>query len=258
MEYAFKWVRILYIASAFVTDASSKPSRSLAKIATIVAIATLSSKVTGAARQMATAAVFGVGPAVGAYGFAYTIPSFFLILLGRINGSFHSAIVGVLAKKERSDVKPVIETIATLLVGLLLVVSIGLIVFAEPILRLTASGLFISPKEALRQGIDPAAYTITQQTRLIAITQLRIMAPITLVLGLIGIGFGPEQIQYGVAKIFTADQLRYRSSGWFCGLRARSQAARYSRSTSLPKSIESQNSLPVKLDNGLFLSLLHR
>lgn len=167
-----------------------------------------------------------------------------LILLGGINSTFHCAIVGVLAKKERSDVNPVIETITTLPVGLLLGVTIGLIVFAEPILRLTASGLFSSPEEALRQGIDPAAHTITQQTRLIAIT---------LFWGLIGIGFGPEQIQYGVAKIFTADQLRYRSSGWFCGLRARSQATRYSRSTSLPKSIESQNSLPVKL--GIWIDL---
>lgn len=82
----------------------SQPRRSLVRIATIVAIATLISKVTGAARQMATAAVFGVGPAVGAYGFAYAIPSFFLVLLSGINGPFHSDIVGVLAKKECSDV----------------------------------------------------------------------------------------------------------------------------------------------------------
>lgn len=173
-----------------MTDAPSKPGRSLAKIATIVAIATLISKVIGAARQMTTAAVFGVGPAVGAYGFAYAIPSFFLILLGGINGPFHSAIVGVLAKKERSEVKPVIETITTLLIGVLLLVTIGLIIFAEPILRLMASGLFISPEDALRQGIDPATYAITQQTRLIAISQFKIMAPIALFSGLIGIGFG--------------------------------------------------------------------
>lgn len=173
-----------------MTNAPPKPRRSLAKIATIVAIATLISKVIGAARQMTTAAVFGVGPAVGAYGFAYAIPSFFLILLGGINGPFHSAIVGVLAKKERSEVKPVIETITTLLIGVLLLVTIGLIIFAEPILRLMASGLFISPEEAVRQGIDPATYAITQQTRLIAISQFKIMAPIALFSGLIGIGFG--------------------------------------------------------------------
>lgn len=68
--------------------------------------------------------------------------------------------------------------------------TIGLIVFAEPILRFTASGLFISPEEALRQGIDSATYAVTQKTRLIAITQFKIMAPIALFSGLIGIGFG--------------------------------------------------------------------
>lgn len=55
---------------------------------------------------------------------------------------------------------------------------------------LTASGLFISPETALSQGIDQSTYAITQQTRLIAISQFRIMAPIALFSGLIGIGFG--------------------------------------------------------------------
>ena len=173
-----------------MTDAPSKRRRSLASVATIVEIATLISKLAGASRQMATAAAFGVGPAAGAYSFAYVIPSFFLILLGGINGPFHSAIVSVLAKKDRKEVEPVIESVTTLLVGVLLLVTIGLIVFAEPILRLTASGLFISPEKAFSQGIDAATYAITEQTRSIAIAQFKIMAPIAVFSGLIGIGFG--------------------------------------------------------------------
>lgn len=173
-----------------MTDAPSKRRRSLASVATIVAIATLISKLAGASRQMATAAAFGVGPAAGAYSFAYVIPSFFLILLGGINGPFHSAIVSVLAKKDRKEVEPVIESVTTLLVGVLLLVTIGLIVFAEPILQLTASGLFVSPEKALAQGIDAATYAITEQTRSIAIAQFKIMAPIAVFSGLIGIGFG--------------------------------------------------------------------
>ena len=57
-----------------------KPSRSLAGIAGIVAVATLISKVFGLVRQQAIAAAFGVGAAVDAYSYAYVIPGFLLIL----------------------------------------------------------------------------------------------------------------------------------------------------------------------------------
>ena len=61
---------------------SSKPSRSLAGIAGIVAIATLISKVFGLVRQVAIAAAFGTKAAYGAYQYSSIIPGFFLILLG--------------------------------------------------------------------------------------------------------------------------------------------------------------------------------
>jgi putative peptidoglycan lipid II flippase len=53
-----------------------KPSRSLAGIAGIVAVATLISKVFGLVRQQAIAAAFGVGAAVDAFSYAYVIPGF--------------------------------------------------------------------------------------------------------------------------------------------------------------------------------------
>ena len=90
-----------------------KTSRSLASIAGIVALATLISKFFGLFRQMAIAAAFGVGPAAGAFNFAYVIPGFLFILLGGINGPFHSAIVSALAKRKREEVAPIFETIAT-------------------------------------------------------------------------------------------------------------------------------------------------
>ena len=78
----------------------TKKSRSLAGIAGIVALATLISKIFGLIREQVVAAAFGVGPVVNAYAFAYVIPGFLLILLGGINGPFHSALVSVLAKKK--------------------------------------------------------------------------------------------------------------------------------------------------------------
>ncbi len=170
----------------FVTESSKPARRSLANIAAIVAIATLISKIAGLLRQQIIAAAFGVGPVYEAYNFSYVIPSFFLILLGGINGPFHSAMVSVLSKRPEKDAAPLIETVTTLVGGILIVVTIALMVFAAPLLHLVAPGLFIS----LDQAKSPESYQLIMQTQAIAIEQLRIMAPMALLAGLIGIGFG--------------------------------------------------------------------
>ena len=153
-----------------------KSSRTLVGIAGIVAAATLISKVFGLVRQQAIAAAFGVGPAVDAYTYAYVIPGFLLVLLGGINGPFHSAIVSTLAKRKPEEAAPLVETITTLVTGILLLVTVILIVFADPLLSLVAPGLHETPA-----GLE---------IRAIAIQQFRIMAPLALLAGLIGIGFG--------------------------------------------------------------------
>lgn len=153
-----------------------KPSRSLAGIAGIVAIATLISKVAGLVRQQAIAAAFGVGAAVDAYNYAYVIPGFLLVLLGGINGPFHSAIVSVLAKRKQEEAAPLVETITTLVGGALLLVSIALFFLAVPAIDLVAPGL-----NQTSAGLE---------IREIAIQQFRIMAPMAFLAGVIGIGFG--------------------------------------------------------------------
>ncbi|MEA5508561.1 murein biosynthesis integral membrane protein MurJ [Crocosphaera sp. UHCC 0190] len=151
---------------------SAKPkTRSLASIAGIVAFATLISKIFGLVREQAIAAAFGVGPVVNAYAYAYVIPGFLLILLGGINGPFHSALISVLAKRDKSEAAPLVETVTTIVSLFLLIVTLALIFFA---------GTFIS---ALAPGLEGAA-------KAIAIQQLQIMAPLALLAGLIGIGFG--------------------------------------------------------------------
>ena len=146
-------------------------SRSLTGIAGIVAFATLISKVFGLVREQAVAAAFGVGAVANAYVYANIIPGFLFILLGGINGPFHSSIVSVLAKREKSAAAPLLETVTTLVSGVLLVVTILLILFAPTFIDLVAPGL-------------------DEPVRAIAIQQLRIMAPMALLAGLIGIGFG--------------------------------------------------------------------
>ncbi|KOP23156.1 hypothetical protein AMR41_27620 [Hapalosiphon sp. MRB220] len=152
-----------------------KVSRSLAGIAGIIAAATLISKVFGLVRQQVIAAAFGLGPAADAFNYAYTIPGFLLILLGGINGPFYSAVVSVLAKRKKEEAAPLVETITTLVGGVLLIASILLVIFAPTVIDLFAPGLKVPGKELVRA---------------IAINQLQIMAPMAVLAGLIGIGFG--------------------------------------------------------------------
>ncbi|MBD2384504.1 murein biosynthesis integral membrane protein MurJ [Cylindrospermum sp. FACHB-282] len=154
-----------------MTQQDQKTSRSFAGIAGIVAAATLISKVFGLVRQQAIAAAFGVGAAATAYSYAYIIPGFLLILLGGVNGPLHSAIISVLAKRKREEAAPLVETVTTLVGGLLLVVTFAQIFFADAI-------------------VDLVGYGLEATTRAIAIQQIRIMAPMALFAGLIGIGFG--------------------------------------------------------------------
>ena len=150
---------------------NKQSSRSLASIAGIVAAATLVSKVFGLVREQIIAAAFGVGDVINAYAYAYVIPGFLLILLGGINGPFHSALVSALSKRDKSEAAPIVETVTTLVSLFLLLVTIITIVFA---------GTFI----------DLLGPQLTPDVRDIAILQLQIMAPIALLAGLIGIGFG--------------------------------------------------------------------
>lgn len=163
------WIRLI---GATVSD-SPKPARSLAGIAGIVAAATLLSKVVGLLRQQGIAAAFSVGPVADAYGLAYVIPGFLLVLLGGINGPFHSAIVSVIAKRKKEDIAPLIETLNTLTAIALFTLTVALIVFADPIISLVG------------YGVDPSA-----ASHAIAVRQLQIMAPMAIFAGLIGIGFG--------------------------------------------------------------------
>lgn len=148
-----------------------KTARSLASIATIVAIATLFSKLAGLVRQQAIAAEFGVGAAVDAYNYAYVIPGFLFILLGGINGPFHSSIISVVLKHPPEKAAPLVETITTFVGGVLLILTGILMVFAEPIVGIIAP------------GAGP-------EIQAIAAEQFQIMAPLAVLSGLIGIGFG--------------------------------------------------------------------
>lgn len=172
-----------------MSQEQKKVTRSLAGIAGIVAAATIISKVVGLVRQVAIGAAFGTDAIAEAYNFAYIVPGFLLILLGGINGPFYSAIVSVLAKRKKEEAAPLVETMTTLVGVVLLAVTILLVVFAGNLIDLTTPGLDQRPDGELIKAI--------------ATRQLQIMAPMAVLAGLIGIGFGTLNVanQYWLPSI---------------------------------------------------------
>ena len=80
-----------------MTANKKKTPPSVGSIAKIVAIATLVSKLFGFVRELIVSAAFGLGAVKNAYAYAYTIPGFLFVLIGGLNGPFHSALVSVLS-----------------------------------------------------------------------------------------------------------------------------------------------------------------
>ena len=146
-------------------------ARSLKGIALVVTLGTLLSKFGGLARQLAIAAAFGVGAAYDAYNYAYVLPGFLLILLGGINGPFHSAMVSVLSRRPRQESAHILAALNTSVSAILLLVTVLLVVAADPLITLVGPGL------------SPDLHRI-------AVVQLQVMAPMALLVGLIGLGFG--------------------------------------------------------------------
>ncbi|MEC7383008.1 MAG: murein biosynthesis integral membrane protein MurJ, partial [Cyanobacteriota bacterium] len=145
--------------------------RSLKRIALVVTVGTLLSKVGGLVRQLVIAAAFGVGAAYDAYNYAYVLPGFLLILLGGINGPFHSAMVSVLSRRPRQESAHVLAALNTMVSAALLLLTALLVLAANPLITLVGPGL--SP-----------------ELHRIAVVQLQVMAPMALLAGLIGLGFG--------------------------------------------------------------------
>ncbi len=148
-----------------------KANRSLLGVAGLIGAATFLSKFIALFREQFIAASFGVSAGVDAYHYAYKLPGFLLTLLGGVNGPFYSAVVSVVSRQKREKTAPLIETIQTLVAITLSLVTVVLWLAAPLFIGLVANG----------------ASATTQQ---MAIEQLRIMAPMALFAGLIGLGFG--------------------------------------------------------------------
>jgi putative peptidoglycan lipid II flippase len=130
---------------------------SLLRSASVISLFTLASRVTGLARELLIAALFGASALTDAFNVAFRIPNLFRRLFAE--GAFSQAFVPVLAatRAEHGDeiTQTAIDSVATVLAWVLLVFSIFGVLLAPGLVWLLASGLQQGP------GFD-AAVTMTR------------------------------------------------------------------------------------------------
>lgn len=151
---------------------------SILKAAWLIAFVTIISKFVGFLRDVCIANYYGAGLISDAYFYAYQIPSLAIILMGGVGGPFHSATVSVFAKlinpeeKEPGEkAKKLFNTFLTVTFIFFLIFSILILIFAPQILN------FIIHSD---------------NTELVSLASihLRIMTPVILIGGIIGIYYG--------------------------------------------------------------------
>ena len=151
---------------------------SLLKAAWLIAFVTIISKFVGFLRDVCIANYYGAGLVSDAYFYAYQIPSLAIILMGGVGGPFHSATVSVFAKLVNPDDKMPSEKVNKLFNTFL---TATFIVFA-----LFSIVIFIYSDEILNFII----HSDNKELVSLASSHLRIMTPVILIGGIIGIYYG--------------------------------------------------------------------
>lgn len=159
-----------------VTNENKSPS--VLKAAWIIAVVTIVSKLIGFVRDIIIANYYGATMVSDAYYYAYQIPSLSLILLGGVGGPFHSATVAIFSKlipnlqeKPSEHVNKLYSTFMTATIIFFLALSAIMFIFPRQIM-----GLIIS-------GGSPDMINL-------AATHLKIMTPLLVIGGIVGIYYG--------------------------------------------------------------------
>ena len=147
------------------------------KAAWLIALVTIASKFIGFARDMVVANFYGATMVSDAYFYALQIPSLAIIILGGVGGPFHSAVVAVFSKLLGNEyvvtekINKLYNTFLTLTFIVFLLFAIGGFFFADKIMQLIISA---GSPELLS----------------LATEHFKIMSPIILIGGIIGIFYG--------------------------------------------------------------------
>lgn len=160
------------------TATNENKSPSVLKAAWIIAVVTIVSKLIGFVRDIIIANYYGAAMVSDAYYYAYQIPSLSLILLGGVGGPFHSATVAIFSKlipnlqeKPSEHVNKLYSTFMTATIIFFLALSAIMFIFPRQIM-----GLIIS-------GGSPDMINL-------AATHLKIMTPLLVIGGIVGIYYG--------------------------------------------------------------------
>ena len=161
-----------------VSTQHAAKTQSLLKAAWIIAFVTIISKLIGFLRDVVIANFYGAGMVSDAYFYAYQIPAIAIILLGGIGGPFHSAVVSVfskmipdLSKKAPENVNKLFNTFLTSSFLVFLALGVLVFVFSDVIMKIIiANG--------------------SAQLIHLASLHLKIMAPVLVVGGVVGIYYG--------------------------------------------------------------------
>jgi putative peptidoglycan lipid II flippase len=150
----------------------------LGKTFSIVAILTVVSKVVGLLRDVVVAAAYGTTVLADAYNIAYLFTGNILILFGGLGGPFHSATVTTLeSRKDKPEAGTLLVQVLLITALILSAVAVLMVLLAPYLMHLVASGYGHDEVERMR---------FFQET----VSQLRIMSPLILIAGLIGISYG--------------------------------------------------------------------
>lgn len=151
---------------------------SVLKAAWLIAVVTIVSKLIGFIRDVVIANCYGASTVSDAYFYAYQLPALAIVLLGGVGGPFHSATVAVFSKiipslkeKANDEVNHLFNTFLTASFIFFSVFALFCFIFSDQIMRFIISG---------------------NNMELIALASqhLKIMSPILIVGGIVGIYYG--------------------------------------------------------------------
>ncbi|MCD8377807.1 MAG: murein biosynthesis integral membrane protein MurJ [Candidatus Gastranaerophilales bacterium] len=161
-----------------IEKAEKKEESGILKAAWLIALVTILSKAVGFIRDIITAKYYGTTWQSDAYFYAYQIPSFAIILLGGVGGPLHSATVAVFSKliPDLNEKPP--EFVNKLYNTFL----------AASVLFFTALGVlfFIFAPQVMQIIISNGTPSLVA----LAAEHLRIMTPVFVVGGIVGIYYG--------------------------------------------------------------------
>lgn len=157
---------------------ADKQSPSLLKAAWLIAVVTIISKLIGFIRDVVIANCYGASTVSDAYFYAYQLPALAIVLLGGVGGPFHSATVAVFSKiipswkeKANENVNKLFNTFLTASFIFFMIFAVLCFVFSDQIMKLIIS------------DSNPQLLTLASM-------HLKIMSPVLIVGGIVGIYYG--------------------------------------------------------------------